>query len=115
MEKKLWDKRLCKFGWNRRSGSGEEDFLFDFVNVFSLCRHYLTLEKGGALHLKKIESLHQMMPCAKLVEIGKVVLETKMKMWKVYDNAKDNDDNDDDDGHILTNKTLAHVNLKEKY
>ena len=52
----------------------------DFVNVFSLCRHYLTLEKGGALHLKKIESLHQMMPCAKLVEIGKVVLETKMKM-----------------------------------
>ena len=29
-----------------------------------------------------------------LVEIGPVVLEKKMKMWKVYD--KDNDANDDD-------------------
>ena len=28
-----------------------------------------------------------------LVEIGPVVLEKKMKMWKVYDN--DNNDNDD--------------------
>mgnify|MGYP003683272863 CR=1 FL=1 len=28
-----------------------------------------------------------------LVEIGPVVLKKKMKMWKVYDN---NDDNDDD-------------------
>ena len=30
-----------------------------------------------------------------LVEIGPVVLEKKMKMWKVYDNAKDKYDNDD--------------------
>ena len=30
-----------------------------------------------------------------LVEIGSVVLEKKMKMWKVYDNE---DNNDDDDG-----------------
>ena len=30
------------------------------------------------------------------VEIGPVVLEKKMKMWKVYDN--DNNDNDNDDG-----------------
>ena len=32
------------------------------------------------------------------VKIGPVVLEKKMKMWKVYDdNDNDNDDNDDDD------------------
>ena len=32
-----------------------------------------------------------------LVEIGPVVLEKKMKMWKVYDdNDNDNDDNDND-------------------
>ena len=30
--------------------------LFNFVNVFSLFRNYLPLEKGGALHLKKLES-----------------------------------------------------------
>ena len=36
-----------------------------------------------------------MMLCAKFGEIGPVVLETKMKMWKVYD---DNDVNNDDDG-----------------
>ena len=37
-----------------------------------------------------------------LVEIGPVVLEKKMKMWKVYDdndnNNNDNDNNDDNDG-----------------
>ena len=34
-----------------------------------------------------------------LIEIGPVVLEKKMKMWKVYDNDdNDNDDNDDNDG-----------------
>ena len=31
-----------------------------------------------------------------LVEIGPLVLEKKMKMWKVYDD--DDDDNDDNDG-----------------
>ena len=33
-----------------------------------------------------------------LVEINPVVLEKKMKMWKVCDNVDDNDDNDNDDG-----------------
>ena len=32
-----------------------------------------------------------------LVEIGPVVLEKKMKVWKVYDNAN-NEDDDNDDG-----------------
>ena len=30
------------------------------------------------------------------VEIGPVVLEKKMKMWKVYDNNNNNDANNDD-------------------
>ena len=48
---------LCaKFGWNWPSGSGEEDFL-NFVNLFLLFRNYLPLEKDGALHLNKLESL----------------------------------------------------------
>ena len=46
---------LCaKFGWNWPSSSGGEDF-FNFVNVFSLFRNYLPLEKGRALHLNKLE------------------------------------------------------------
>ena len=35
-----------------------------------------------------------------LGEIGRVVLEKKMKMWKVHDNINDNDD----DGQILIRK-----------
>ena len=46
----LW----AKFGWNWPSGFGED--FFNFVNVFSLFRNYLPLEKGGALHLNKLES-----------------------------------------------------------
>ena len=51
---------------------------------------YLPLEKGGALHLNKLESPapNDAFVCASLVEIGPVALEKKM--WKVYD------DNDDD-------------------
>ena len=39
---------------------------------------------------------------ASFVEIGPVVLEKKMKMWKVYDN--DDDDEDNDDGQLLIGK-----------
>ena len=39
----------------KSSSSGEEDF-FNFVNVFSLFLNYLPLERGGALHLNKLES-----------------------------------------------------------
>ena len=34
----------------------EKRIFFNFVNVFSLFRNYLPLEKGGNLHLKKLES-----------------------------------------------------------
>ena len=49
-------RMLCaKFGWNWPSGSGEEE-IFNLVNVFSLFRNYLPLEKVGAFHLNKLES-----------------------------------------------------------
>ena len=42
---------LCaKFGRNWLSGSGEEHL------IYSLFLNYLPLEKGGALHLNKLES-----------------------------------------------------------
>ena len=34
----------------------EKKIFLNFVNVFSLFRNYLPLEKGGALHLNKLES-----------------------------------------------------------
>ena len=74
-------KTFCaKFGWNCTSGSGEEFFL-NFVNIFLLFHNYLPLEMGVALYLNNIESLFFW---PSLVEIGPVVLEKKMKMWKVY-------------------------------
>ena len=33
----------------------EKKKVFNFVDVFSLFRNYLPLEKGGALHLNKLE------------------------------------------------------------
>ena len=40
-----------------------------------------------------------------LIEIGRMVLKKKMNMWKVYDNANDDNDydNDDDDDGQRTN------------
>ena len=43
----VWLK-LALWFWRKR--------FFNFVNIFSLFRNYLDLEKGGALHLKKLES-----------------------------------------------------------
>ena len=40
--------KLAQWFWRRR--------LFNFVNVFSLFRNYVPLEKDGALHLYKLES-----------------------------------------------------------
>ena len=53
---KVWLK-LAQWFWRRR--------FLNFVNVFSLFRNYLPLEKGGALHLNKFESLHPRILCAK--------------------------------------------------
>ena len=43
----IWLK-LALWFWRRR--------FFNFINVFSLFRNYLPLEKGGALHLNKLKS-----------------------------------------------------------
>ena len=40
--------KLAQWFWRRG--------FFNFVNVFSAFRNYLPLEKGGALHLNKVES-----------------------------------------------------------
>ena len=45
----------AKFGWNWPSDSGEEDFS-NSVNVFPLFLYYLSLEKGMALQLNKLEN-----------------------------------------------------------
>ena len=46
----LWQVwlKLSKWLWRRR--------FFNFVNVFSLLSNYLPLEKGGTLHLNKLQS-----------------------------------------------------------
>ena len=47
---------------------------------------FISLEKGGVLHLNKLEILLcKVFFVLSLVEIGMVVLEEKMKIWKDYD------------------------------
>ena len=75
--------------------------------MLSLFQNYLPLQKGGALHLNKFWiPLTQRCFLSSLVEIGPVVLEKKIKMWKVYDNnanSDDEDNNDDNDDRQRTN------------
>ena len=51
-----------------------------------------------------LHPLHPRMLCAKLVEIGSVVLEKKLKMWKIYDN-------NDYDGHWQIVIRKSHFSL----
>ena len=87
-------RMLCaKFGWNWPCGSG------DFINVFFLLiRNYLPLEKGVPLYEQTWIPITQGHFVLSLVEIGLVVLEKKMKMWKVYNNFNDDDDHNNKDG-----------------
>ena len=56
----LHQRMLCaKFGWNWPSGSGEVWGFF--VNVSSLFRNYLPLEKGGPFFWTKLNPLHPRM------------------------------------------------------
>ena len=65
----VWLK-LAQWFWRRR--------LLIFINVFSLFRNYLPLEKGGALLLKKLESPSPKDAlCQDLLKFGSVVLEKK--------------------------------------
>ena len=54
---------------------------FNFVNVFSLFRNYLPLEKDRVLHLNKSEKVNPLYPrmlCAKFGRNGLVVQEKKI-------------------------------------
>ena len=53
----------------------EKKIFFKFVNVFPLFRNYLPLEKGGTLHLKKLEFPS---PKNALWQICSLVLEKKI-------------------------------------
>ena len=70
----VWLK-WAKLFWRRR---------FSNFNVFSLFHNYFSLEKGRALHLNNLNPLYPRMLCAKFGWNWLVVLEKKMKMWKVY-------------------------------
>ena len=72
-----------------------------FVLIFSL-------KRTGAL-IWNLNSLHPRM----LVEIGPVVLEKKMKLWKVYDNANDDANYNEGQRTILLRK--AHLSLRLRW
>ena len=95
----------AKFGSNWYIVS-VDDFCFIFINVFLLFRNYLPLEKVGAPSFKQTWiPFTQGYNVPSLVEINPVVQEKKMKMFKVYDN--NNDANDNDDGQLTNQKKLT--------
>ena len=98
-----------------------ENFLKNFVNVVLLFCNYLPLEKGGALHLYKLESPSpkDALNCAKLIrlKLAQWFWRKKMKMWKVYDKEDNNYNfNNNEDRQILITKSslepLAQVSKK---
>ena len=50
-----------------------------------------------------------------LIEIGQLVLEKKMEMWKVYDNTKKYNDNDNNDGQQTTLIRKSHLSLRLRW
>lgn len=64
LESHLPKNALCKVGWKWPSTSGIIFFL-NFVNVISLFRWYLHLEKGWVLPLNKLNCLYSKVLCAK--------------------------------------------------
>ena len=76
---------LCaKSGWNQLSGSWNE--LLNFVHVFLLICNHLPFERGDRGPSLKKNWIPSTQECfvSDLVEISRLVLEEKMKMWKVY-------------------------------
>ena len=82
---------LCSeimFGWNWPIGSWEKDFV-NFVNAFLLFRNYLLKNLRGPSFEQSWFTFTQGCFVSSMVEIGPVVLEKKMKMWKVYRQTDD--------------------------
>ena len=75
----------AKFGRNWLSSSGEKKLIWS-TKYFLLLWNFLLLEKGMALNLFEETWIPftQGLYVLSLVEIGMVVLEKRMKMWKVY-------------------------------
>ena len=57
LESRLPKNAFCKVELKLAQWFLRRRFFKNFVNVFSLFRNYLPLEKGGTLHLNKLESL----------------------------------------------------------
>ena len=114
MNPALHPRMLCsKFGWDWLSGSGEKDF-FNFVNAFSLFRNYLPLEKGGTLHLNKLESpLPKDALCQFWLKLAQWFWREKMKMWKVYRQTDAETDGQTDDGRKVIWKAHLSYQLGE--
>ena len=89
-------------------------FLF-FVNVLSLFRDNLHLGKGGTLHLNKLESPKAKdAMCQVLLKLAPMIVEKKMKIWKVYNT--NNDDNDDGQRTNFDQKSRkAHLTLRLRW
>ena len=74
----------AKFGWNWSSGSWEEGFIkFCQCNFTISPLSPLGEERGPAFEQTWIPSTQGCF-VPSLVEIGQVILEKKLKMWKVY-------------------------------
>ena len=77
--------KLARWFWRRR--------FLNFVNLFSLFRNYLPLDKGGALHLNDLESR---LPKDALCQVWfKSVQWFWRRRWKCEKFTKTTTDNDD--------------------
>ena len=82
----------------------------NFVNVLSLfCVIISTWKKVGPSFDKIWIPFTRECFVPSLVEISPVILEKKMKMWKVYDNYNDNDD---DKGQIVIRKAQLSLRFR---
>ena len=102
----------AKFGWNWLSGTGEDDF-----KILSMYFHYFVIispwKKGRGPSFEQTWILiTQECFVLSLIEIGQLVLEKKMEMWKVYDNTKKYNDNDNNDGQQTTLIRKSHLSLR---
>ena len=112
-------RMLCaKFGWNWPSGSGEEDIFVSWSSMYFRYFVFTPLGKGWGPSFEQTW-IPSTQGCfvSSLVEIGTVVLEKKMKMWKVYrqtDGRTDGQtDRQTDDGRKVIRK--AHLSFQLRW
>ena len=100
---------LCQCWLKLAQWFWEEDFFFNFVNVFSLFRNYLPLDEGVALHMNKLESSsHKDALCQVWLKLAQLIWRRR---WKCEKNDNDDDDNNaTGNGQIVIRK--AHLSLR---